>query len=786
MRLVDRIVGDLAKQCIPGSHCVLWPDKERLWQKAIPALRKELTGLLCLGQYNPEEKTGPAIWLRCAIAGQVKDLSLTEDMVFVLYLPGIGIQELKAVESCPEEIKPLAELQFRAAIWSQYNGKDWTILAYLLSDKGGLGLDVAQDASTKQALQNALLPLLQEKVEDLRGKRLDKDHFNSLLTGGDPTRDMLNWLDQGDGFKANLSPEQWQAFCANCKSRFGLDPMKDGLLSAIKSLVETEGSDTRHKKWQQVWDRYCDAPHKYSSIPDLIRKLQVPDDLFYLQNEDHAFDRYPQWNDEMERTLFSALQSLLKANAKDLRAKIKELKADHARRRELIWAELGEAKYSEMLQYLVLIAELTATSMDVGELSELEKRYSEHLWRADWAVLQLLGRIDSSEDLTLFGGILEILYTPWLDASARYLQDSSIFSQLDKAGLTDKLSRVEVVLFVDGLRFDCAKRLSELLGSGAYQIDESIRWAGLPTITATCKPILIEPILSAGSEKQSRDETNYAALNSYEFKKALEKINWKVLTAKDVIPLAERSAGKAQSRLWLEYGNLDELGHSQGWSIARHVESTLAEIVARIKEIFQAGWGKVLILSDHGWLLSPISLPKTDLPACLSESKWHRFATLKEGAQAQEHLFPWYWDPSRQIAIADGVSCYSAGVEYTHGGLSIQECLLLDIMICKTENEKNKETVKITDIKWTNMRCGVAIEGQGEGMVFDIRSEPGDLLSSVVLNVNPIRSDHSASVVVEDETLQGNRAYIVILDPDGNIVSQMPTIIGGGKDDSTG
>ncbi len=62
-------------------------------------------------------------------------------------------------------------------------------------------------------------------------------------------------------------------------------------------------------------------------------------------------------------------------------------------------------------------------------------------------------------------------------------------------------------------------------------------------------------------------------------------------------------------------------------------------------------------------------------------------------------------------------------------------------------------------------------------MAFDTRSEPGNLLSSVVLNV--------IHHVVEEETLQGDRAYIVILDPDGNI-SQVPTIIGGGKDDSTG
>lgn len=764
----------------------LWPDKDHLWEKAIPLLKQEMPELLSLGQHNPEARSGPAIWLRCAIAGKIPNISIPKGRAAIIYLPGVSRQDLRVVESCPEELKPLVEFQFRGKIWSQNNGKDWTLMSYLVSDKGGLNLDISQDTETKKALQNALIPLLNENVDDLKGKRLDKDYFNSLLTGGDPIRDMLNWLDQGDEFKANLSQEQWQAFCANCKSLFGLDPVKDGILSAVKSLVETEGSDARHKNWQQVWERYCDAPHKYIRIPDLIRKLQVPDDWLYLQNEDHAFDRYPQWNAEMEETLHKALLSLLKANTKDARARIAELEAAHARRRGLIWAELGEAKYTELLQNVALIAELTASGLEAGELPELEKRYSEHLWQVDSSVLKLLGRVDSGEDLKLFGGILELLYLPWLDASARYLQKKGVYTCERRPNSTDYLDSVEAVLFVDGLRFDCAKLLSELLITEGFQIEESVRWTGLPTITATCKPILIESNLSAGMDKHSKDEMNYAALSSYEFKKVLEKNEWKVLTAKNIIPMAKRSNGKTQSKLWLEYGNLDDLGHSQGWRIAKHINTTLAEIVAKVKDIFQAGWEKVLILSDHGWLLSPINLPKTDLPACLSESKWHRFATLKEGAQTQEHLFPWYWDTTQQIAIADGVSCYSAGVEFTHGGLSIQECLLLNIKVSKAESEQKRQTVKITDIKWTNMRCSIAIEGESEGLAFDIRSEPGNLLSSVVLNVNPIRSDHSASVVVEEETLQGDRAYIVILDPDGNIVSQVPTIIGGGKDDSTG
>ena len=105
------------------------------------------------------------------------------------------------MESCPDLLKPLAELQFRGVIWSQVNAKDWTVLAFLKSNQGGLALDVAQDTDSKHAMQLALYRVLDEEIEMLRGKHLDKDYFNTLLSGGDPVRDLLQWLDQGDAFK---------------------------------------------------------------------------------------------------------------------------------------------------------------------------------------------------------------------------------------------------------------------------------------------------------------------------------------------------------------------------------------------------------------------------------------------------------------------------------------------------------------------------------------------------------------------------------------------------------
>ncbi len=154
--------------------CILWPDLDRQWEAIIPRLQAELLELLVLGDYAVDKRTGPAIWLRCIISGKVDDVSLPKDHTPIFYLPGVSRQDLRAVESCLDHLKPLAELQFRGVFWSQLNAKDWTILAYLKSDQGGLGLDVAQDNEAKNAMQLALYRLLDEDVALLKGKRLDR------------------------------------------------------------------------------------------------------------------------------------------------------------------------------------------------------------------------------------------------------------------------------------------------------------------------------------------------------------------------------------------------------------------------------------------------------------------------------------------------------------------------------------------------------------------------------------------------------------------------------------
>ena len=92
--------------------CILWPDRDRQWEAVMPALQAALPELLILGDYVPEKHTGPAIWLRCVIAGKIEDVALPAERTPILYLPGVSRQELSgllgigkaAISKCVESL----------------------------------------------------------------------------------------------------------------------------------------------------------------------------------------------------------------------------------------------------------------------------------------------------------------------------------------------------------------------------------------------------------------------------------------------------------------------------------------------------------------------------------------------------------------------------------------------------------------------------------------------------------------------------------------------------------
>lgn len=774
--------------------CILWPDHDRQWESIIGQLQTEMPELFVLGDYQPEKRTGPAIWLRCILSTKVEEASshysdsqkveeafslfpISHSSPLIFYLPGVSRQHLRAVETCPDYLKPLAELQYQGTIWSQVNAKDWTILAFLKSDQGGLGLDVAQDSETKSAMRLALYRLIDEDIELLRGRHLDKDYFNTLLSG-DPVRDLLQWLDKGDDYKNSRSENEWLAFIEVCKSQLGYDIIKDGALEGVKRLANQQGP------WITVWERYAEAPKRYPNIPNEIRRCALPH--FDSLTNCEAASGWPQWNDAQENDLRQELLALADLSASDACAKIFVLEKKHGCRRSLVWAEIGEAPLAQALAHLAAVAEVTLHSPVTGNVDDIIATYKTNGWRADSGVLSALSEVLVTEDFEAVATAIRAIYMPWAQDGALHLQ-KTVYENSYPGGTIEEAQRRNVeegecVLFVDGLRFDCAMRLIEQLRTKPFSIEDRLTWAALPSVTSTGKPA-VSPVRDklTGCEVNTDfepqvSETGQSVKGGYHFKKLLGEQNWTILERTDM--------GDGKGNAWYEFGNIDHEGHSAGWKLAKNIDSILNEIAERIDTLLETGWKTVRVVTDHGWLLLPGGLPKIQLPAALSENTWGRCAAVKEGAVVSDKLYNWYWNPVQQFALADGIGCYRAGLEYAHGGLSVQECLTLELTISKEEEVAITSDIIFTDIVWKGMRCTVVVDGDCAGVKADIRFEAGNPDSSVAVAKKPFKGNGTSSLVVEDEDLTGHRAWVIIEDANGKTVAQKETRIGGGELDN--
>lgn len=780
MRVLDHLLKAVRDAAVfnpevqTAPACILWPDYDRQWEAVMPVLQAELPELMILGNFEPEQRIGPAIWLRCVITGHVEEISIPENRTPILYLPSISRQDLRAIESCPNHLKPLAELQYRGVFWSQVNAKDWTILAYLKSDQGGLGLDVAKDNGAKNAMRLALYRLLDKDISMLRGKRLDKDYFNTLLTGGDLIRDLLRWLDQGEAFQANLGENEWEAFVEICKSQLAFNPQNEGVLAGSTKLANHEGP------WHAVWERFCEAPERYPNIPVQIRKCRPP--LFDLFADEQVVGGWPQWNDAQENSLHYDLISLAKSPAHEARATVTKLEKQHSRRRSLIWAELGDAPLACALKHLAIIAEKSQNSLAVGSVDDLAAGYFSQGWQVDDAVIRALEQVNDSFNVEAVTTAIRSIYLPWIEESARHLQ-TLVFDGASYPGgnyVTAKATNFnpgDCVLFVDGLRFDVGKRLVEFLNARGFEVSENPNWTALPSVTATGKAAVTPVRDRIRGEEGNLDfepsvaDTGQSLKGGYHLKKLLTNAGWSIL---------KRSAdGDGQGLAWCEFGDLDHEGHDRGWKLAKQIEALIQEISERIKELLDAGWKRVFVVTDHGWLLLPGGLPKIYLPSALVDTRWGRCASLKPEATTSERLYPWYWNPNHYFALADGVSCFKEGEEYAHGGLSLQECLTLHLTVTRGESAEVPVSVEFTDVVWKGLRCTVAVDGNFSGLSLDVRSQARDSLSSVVVGVKPLKDNGTASVVVEDEDMEGRKATVVLIDTSGLLVAQIATVLGG-------
>jgi hypothetical protein len=233
------------------------------------------------------------------------------------------------------------------------------------------------------------------------------------------------------------------------------------------------------------------------------------------------------------------------------------------------------------------------------------------------------------------------------------------------------------------------------------------------------------------------------------------------------------------ARGWTEYGEFDKLGHTLQGKLAARVEDQLELMLERVQGLLRAGWKRVFVVTDHGWLLVPGGMPKVQLPKYLTETRWSRCASIKDGAHIEVPFAGWSWNPQEWFAFAPGVHCFTVGHEYAHGGVSLQECLVPVLSFTST-NAPAGAVVVVREIQWVGLRCRVSVELSSEGLLVDLRTKP-NVPDSSIAKPKALDTDGNAALLVADDSLQGTVVSLVVVDSSGRVVCKEATTVGGDK-----
>ncbi len=742
---------------------ILWPDPEYQWIEVISVLQEELPHLLIYGKYDQVKKQGPAIWLKCMIAKVLPEANWEPETVPIIYLPGVAKSDLRNVENAVFNFQPLLEYQYTGTLFIQENGREWSILAFVENPTNGLGIKVSHDNATKDALKKTLPTIFQDPGVLINKAIIDADYLNNQLFP-DIIPTILKWMCKGDAILKSMDAGKREVFSNLCKSQYEFEPDHKN----IKAIAEKLGS--QKNSWKYVWQLYATAPHKYPEIEDLLR-LAKPADLgigvFALPDES-----WPQVNEQQEEALAQALVKAAIQEASKALAALQTLEKEHGKRRNWIWYELGKAPLVDALHYLVQMAAKTSESFSSGTIEALQKYYIQSGFTVDQFMRKALVAVKSEKDKLIIKSIIQLFYQPWLENITNRFQklveaDPNIFTSQ-----TAKSETETYVLFVDAFRYELAEEFKRRLEKQYLKVTLETDWSAIPSLTPTAKPN-VSPIATSVSVQSNITDFRPQLQNG---KDLLTQVFRDELKAKDYKLVTQAKDIQSDGRYWQEIGDIDTKGHEEQADMVKRIEELFDQIQEALDVAFEKGIKRIKIVTDHGWLLLPGGLPKTQLNAGLTETRWGRCALIKEGATTDLLHLPWRWNPSIFIAYAPGINFFKANEEYAHGGISLHECLV-PTMIVENPMVRNIEA-EVKMVKWVNLKCTIQTTNLPDGYSIDIRTKYNDAKTSIVLSKNKTLQSNTVTLMVDDSA-EHQAATIVLLDPTERILDKKPTTVGG-------
>ena len=397
---------------------------------------------------------------------------------------------------------------------------------------------------------------------------------------------------------------------------------------------------------------------------------------------------------------------LARLAGRDLLEGLAAMTADLARHNSGFWGEACSHTAALPWAELLRLGQAAAEALEASPVREWANPaeaiawYSSGGWRLDRAgeeILRNLGRA-TPELLALITPLRAAFRARWEDTLLRW---SALWAgagcptlTLLTAGewLSAKLQagRATAIIMADALRYDLAASLAAAINAaeGAQRASVEAARSTLPSITAlgmaAALPIPeqeLEADIVAGKwlVRQQGHAENLALA-------ADRRAWWQSrggMGADGLLTMAELQAHEAPSpahgrtRLVIYDDTIDTLGHddeleAQGSGIA------LNRYLALVRRLHDAGWSRILITTDHGFIQWPGS-QETNAPAPALDPAYRSRRALAYAAQIT-FIGPQALAPGGRwrVALPSGAACFRTygGLGFFHGGASLQEWVI--------------------------------------------------------------------------------------------------------------
>lgn len=250
------------------------------------------------------------------------------------------------------------------------------------------------------------------------------------------------------------------------------------------------------------------------------------------------------------------------------------------------------------------------------------------------------------------------LLAKWFSLASQYTPSqsnliSSVFSGNDKTA----------VIVCDGLRLEIADSIVNNIKDSNISVSKNTAFAALPSVTENGMSALF-----GCPEPTNNAQTRFNCLKS-------------LLPDVEIMQLDRLNESVIAKRLVLLYGDIDQAGEKKQLGGLKDIDNYETELGDKIGLLFRLGYGKVILTTDHGFVITGIldesdkqpspagSVKKVEERFILSDNPLSDSGYIEREDKFFDSRYQYYAETDKPFVTRGTYG-------YAHGGFTPQECII--------------------------------------------------------------------------------------------------------------